>query len=122
MNPGTVAPRTAGLNTPPAATLPAAAEAGRTALSHTVTAQGNAPGSERVSAEAARQAVARINAFVQSSSPNIEFIVDGRSSEVIVRVVDSETNQLIRQIPSAEMLAIAYALDRMTGLLLEQKA
>ena len=122
MNPGTVAPRTAGLNTPPAATLPAAAEAGRTALSQTVTAQGHAPGSNRVSAEAARQAAARINAFVQSSSPNIEFIVDGRSSEVIVRVVDSETNQLIRQIPSAEMLAIAYALDRMTGLLLEQKA
>jgi flagellar protein FlaG len=39
-----------------------------------------------------------------------------------VRVVDTETKQLIRQVPTEEMVAISHALDRMTGLLLAQKA
>ena len=68
------------------------------------------------------QAARAINEFLKSSSANVEFMVDGRSSKVIVRVVDSETGQVIRQMPSEEMLAISQALDRMTGLLLEQKA
>jgi len=71
---------------------------------------------------AAKQAAARINEFLKSSAANVEFTVDAASDDVIVRVIDSETHQLIRQMPTEETLAISRALDRLSGLLLAQKA
>jgi flagellar protein FlaG len=44
------------------------------------------------------------------------------SGEAIVRVVDKETNQVVRQIPGQEMLAIRRALDRLQGILIRVKA
>ena len=38
------------------------------------------------------------------------------------RIVDSATKELIRQIPSEEMLAISESLDKMIGFLIAQKA
>lgn len=69
-----------------------------------------------------QEAAAQINAFLKSSASSVEFTVEGTSDHIIVRVVDSATNQVIRQIPSEEALAISHALDRMTGLLLAQRA
>lgn len=74
------------------------------------------------SVEAAKQAAARINEFLKSSAANVEFTVDAASDKVIIRVIDSETQQLIRQMPTEETLAISRALDRLSGLLMAQKA
>ena len=40
----------------------------------------------------------------------------------MVKVIDSNTQEVIKQIPSEEMIAIAKALDKLKGLLLQQKA
>lgn len=75
------------------------------------------------SAEAIKQAAAQINEFLRSSAAaSVEFTVDGTSDHVVVRVVDTETNQVIRQMPSEETLAISRALDHLSGLLLRQRA
>ena len=55
-------------------------------------------------------------------SNNLNFSIDDSTGKTIVRVTDGETGELIRQIPSEEMLAIAQSLDKMQGLLLRQKA
>jgi flagellar protein FlaG len=39
----------------------------------------------------------------------------------VVRVIDSETKELIRQIPSEELLAISRRLEAATGLLVDDK-
>jgi flagellar protein FlaG len=39
-----------------------------------------------------------------------------------VRIVDSQTKEVIRQIPSEEMLAISKYMDQMSGKLIQQKA
>ena len=72
--------------------------------------------------QATREAAAQINEFLKSSAASVEFTVEGTSEQVIVRVVDSATHHVIRQMPSEEALAISRSLDRMTGLLVEQKA
>ena len=48
-------------------------------------------------------------------------MVDSESDRVVVRIVDTQTKQTIRQIPSEEMLAISKSLDQLTGLLIQQK-
>jgi flagellar protein FlaG len=67
-------------------------------------------------------AARKANDFVQASAREIEFTVDDSTGETVVKVVDQATNQVIRQIPSQEMLEIAQALDQLQGLLVKQKA
>jgi len=52
----------------------------------------------------------------------LKFTVDDKTGTVVVRVVDTETDQLIRQIPSEEMLAIARNMEQMQGLLVRREA
>lgn len=68
------------------------------------------------------QAAVRINEFLKSSAASVQFSVEATSNRVIVRVVDSTTHQVIRQMPTEETLAISQALDHMIGLLFAQKA
>lgn len=68
------------------------------------------------------EALKSINKTIQQLSPEIEFSVDPDSKRTIVKVVDQSTKEVLRQMPSAETLEIAKALDRVQGLLIRQKA
>jgi len=72
--------------------------------------------------QALEQATQRIRQYLKSSSATLEFTIDQQSGRALLRIIDPETNQLIRQIPSEEVLAIARAIDRVQGLLLKQQA
>jgi flagellar protein FlaG len=74
------------------------------------------------SAESLRAAVAAINRAAKSLNNSVELSLDARSGRAIVRVVDTETGQLIRQIPSEEVLELRRALDRIAGMLINQTA
>lgn len=67
-------------------------------------------------------AVERINASLPPSSQGIEFSVDDDTERVIVKVVDRETREVLRQMPTQEALDIAKALDRTQGLLIKLEA
>jgi flagellar protein FlaG len=69
-----------------------------------------------------KRAVQDINKALQALSQSVEFSVDEESAHTIVRVVDQNTKEIIRQMPSQETLEIARALDKVQGLLIRQKA
>ena len=52
----------------------------------------------------------------------VEFSLDADSGRVVVKIIDSATQEVVRQIPMEEMLALAKALDKFQGLLLQTKA
>jgi len=56
-------------------------------------------------------AVSQLNTYVQSINRNLEFNIDSNSGQTVVKVIDSETDELIRQIPNEEALHIAKQLD-----------
>ena len=68
------------------------------------------------------QAVKRINKMMESLGQSLEFSVDSDSQRTVVKVVDQETREVIRQMPTEEALQIAKALDQVSGLLIKQKA
>ena len=74
------------------------------------------------SPEQVTQALKSINKTLQSLSQGLEFTIDEDSQRTIVKVVDRETKDVIRQMPSKEALEIAKALDQVSGLLIRQKA
>lgn len=73
-------------------------------------------------ADDVRSAVQEIQEFVDNVTTNLQFNVDERTGKVVVSVVDAETKQVVRQIPSEDIMQIARTLDRMQGLLFSGKA
>jgi flagellar protein FlaG len=81
------------------------------------------PPPEQPSQEQVKKAVEEIRKNVsQAASSNLQFAIDDESGQTIVRVTDRQTGELIRQIPSEEMVELAKSLDRMQGMLLRQQA
>lgn len=80
-----------------------------------------------VSQEAVEQVVSDLKDYVQNSQRNLDFQVDDVTGRVVVKVIDSNSDTVIRQIPSEEILALSRRLadsleDAHKGMLLELKA
>ena len=69
-----------------------------------------------------RQAVVDINKAMQFMSRQLEFSVDTDSERTIVKVIDQQTREVIRQMPTKEALEIGKALEKAQGLLIKQTA
>ncbi|MDD5300353.1 MAG: flagellar protein FlaG [Gallionella sp.] len=64
-----------------------------------------------------------MNKTMQQNNSSLEFSVDGNSERVLVQLIDTSTGEVIRQIPSKEILAIAQSIEQMQqGLLLNKQA
>lgn len=85
-------------------------------------AQAALPASSTTNPEQLQQAVREIKRAVEPVANNLSFSIDKESGKTVIRVVDSKTQELIRQIPSEEVMTISRALDRLAGLLVEEKA
>lgn len=68
-------------------------------------------------------AVERLNSFVQDMKRELNFSYDEDLGVVVVKVVESSTDEIIRQIPSEEAVKMAQSLqDLREGGLFEAKA
>lgn len=67
-------------------------------------------------------AVQAVSDFIQPINSSLQFSVDEDSGKTVVKVIDTDTQKVLHQIPSKEMLELAKALDTMKGLLIKQKA
>lgn len=84
----------------------------------------------QVAPQPAAPARAEIEAAVDSANGaqnmaahNLMFRVDEQTERVVIKVVDKETGETVREIPPEEMLAIAESIERyQKGLLLSQEA
>ncbi|MGN6388874.1 MAG: flagellar protein FlaG [Burkholderiaceae bacterium] len=74
------------------------------------------------SAEQLQEAIKSINKTLKGVNQDLEFSIDADTRRTILKVVDQQTGEVIRQLPSEEALEIAKALDRLQGLLLSDKA
>ncbi len=66
-------------------------------------------------------AVEEVQAAIAPVAQNLQFSIDQDINRTIVKVVDSSTDEVIRQIPSEEIVAIAKAMDKLQGLLIKQE-
>lgn len=68
-----------------------------------------------------KKSVEVINQFLNANN-SINLNLDQESGKVLVQIVDKETNTVIRQIPSKEVLEMAKDLDKKNGMLLRDQA
>lgn len=69
-----------------------------------------------------RAALAEINQTLRMASIGVQFEFDKEADTMIVKVVDVDSGELIRQMPSEEVVRISRALGRLQGLLVHQTA
>lgn len=74
------------------------------------------------SSEAIKEIAQRIESYLRSVSRSLEFRVDAASGRTVVSVRDSETGDLIRQIPGEEVLRLAQMVEDQTIVLLNERA
>lgn len=83
--------------------LPVAAEAARVLPPQAVNSQ--------AIEEQVKAAVTQMNEYIQSTQRDLNFTYDPGSGETVVKVLDRETQEVIRQIPDEIFLRLAQHLD-----------
>lgn len=86
---------------------------------------------EQRSAQEIAQATQNLSDYIQSVSRSLQISVDGDLGTTVIRVLDTETEELVRQIPAEEILQIARFLEQqqassdadssVRGILLDQE-
>lgn len=72
--------------------------------------------------EKLKMAVQEIEKFVQSVKRNLEFSIDEPSGKVVVKVIASDSGEVVRQIPNEEILKLANSLNDASSLLFSAQA
>jgi len=72
--------------------------------------------------EVVAKAAADLQNFVQSMGRNLSFSVDETTGYHVVKVVNPNTGELVRQLPSEELLKVARDFQRLNNVLVSQKA
>lgn len=68
------------------------------------------------------EATKDVQRFVDQMTNNLKFSLDDESGRTVVKVIDRQTDEVLRQIPAEEMLEISRVLGKLKGLLVEQQA
>ena len=68
------------------------------------------------------RAVSEVRKALAPVARNLQFSIDDATGRSVVKVVDSTTNEVIRQLPSEELLALTRSMDSLSGLFVKQKA
>ena len=67
-------------------------------------------GSGEVSGVQVQNAAAQANNALAQNGQKVEYVIDRTIDRVIMKVVDTQTGQVLRQVPAESMLATARAL------------
>lgn len=66
--------------------------------------------------------VSGINELVHELQRELHFAVDDQSGETVIKVVDRATDEVVRQIPSEDVLRLRQRLAEMSGALFDGSA
>ncbi len=76
---------------------------------------------EEMSQKEMAKVVEDIQRRFDSMGASLGFSVNEETEDIVMEVTDRESGELIRQIPSEEVLALRAKLDELVGLLFDQK-
>lgn len=72
--------------------------------------------------EQLKEAAEKINEFIEAMTHDLSFSVDKDTNRTVVKVLERDSGEVIRQIPAEEVLKIAKMLDELKGLIIREKA
>ncbi len=76
----------------------------------------------RATKEVMQVAAQQIQGYLRDSGRNLNVSLDESTGKYVARVVNPETGEVVRSLPSEETLRIARNIDQMRGMLVNQRA
>jgi len=80
------------------------------------------PGEAANLEQTVRESVEKLNEFIRPYVTSLQFSVDKDLGRIVVKIMDGETKEVIKQIPSEDVLALTKALGKVAGLFVKQEA
>jgi len=68
-----------------------------------------------------KKAVEKANQTMTMQNRYLEFKIHEKTNEIIVKVIDSETKEVIREIPSEKILDMFASMLELAGLLMDER-
>ena len=93
---------------------------GRDTLKLNINAMEGVSVPKKTSQEAVHSALSRIMGSVLGSNEHIRFSYSEETNSMIMRVVDSTTNDVIREIPSKHAIKVLQYMQEYTGLFIDE--
>ena len=77
---------------------------------------------EDVSEKVVREAVEKINKFLSGSNRKFEISVHDVTNVIMIKVIDTDTNEMIKEIPPEKMVDLMVSICEMAGIMFDRKA
>ena len=75
---------------------------------------------EKPSREAVEKALVKANELARKFSRELNFTYDDRIDKIVVKVMEGDTEKVVRQIPPEEMIRLSVKMDDLLGMLINQ--
>ena len=75
---------------------------------------------EKPSREKVERTLVKANELARKFSRELSFTYDDRIDKVVVKVMEGDTEKVIRQIPPEEMIRLSVKMDDILGMLINQ--
>jgi flagellar protein FlaG len=92
------------------------------ALAKSTPKQVEAIASGQITRDTVAKAAEQIQSFVKTMGRDLSFSIDDTTGYHVVKVVNPATGEVIRQLPSPELLKIAQSMSELKNALVSQKA
>lgn len=69
-----------------------------------------------------KEAIQMLNEQMKTSGRNLNFTIDQEVNRTIIRVRNTHTGELVRQIPDETVLRVAHNIEKVKGMLMDQIA
>ena len=66
--------------------------------------------------------VSNLNQLVRDLHRELQFSVDEDSGDTVIKVIDSKTDEVLRQIPSEEVMRLRQRLEEAAGVIFQDSA
>lgn len=107
---------------PAAAVSPNMAKASQHSKRETSSALEERGEKKGVSEKDAQKIARDLNSALKSFNTELNFTVDKETDKMVVKIVNSKTHEVIRQIPAEDALRIASHISKLLGLLVDENA
>lgn len=67
------------------------------------------------------QAIERANDAISVANKKFEYSIHEKTNEIMVKVIDSETNKIIREIPPEKILDMVAKMWELAGILVDER-
>jgi flagellar protein FlaG len=77
---------------------------------------------KKISVDEAQKKVQHINEQLKAMHTELSFSVDKETDKVVLKILNSKTGEVIRQIPAEDALRISSHISRLLGVMVDESA